>query len=46
MEQEFTLCALLPFGNRPKRSPIVRLPFRNQWTVSTFAKGERNEFQT
>jgi hypothetical protein len=37
---------LLPFCSRPTRSLIVRRPFRNPWTVSTTAKGERNESQT
>jgi hypothetical protein len=46
VEQEVIVCALLPFRSRPKRSLIVRRPFRNPWTVSTFAKGERNESQT
>jgi hypothetical protein len=46
VEQEFTLCALLPFRSRPTRSLIVHRPFRNPWAVSTFAKGERNESQT
>jgi hypothetical protein len=46
MEQEVTLCALLPFRSRPKWSLMVRRPFRNPRTVSTFAKGDRNESQT
>jgi hypothetical protein len=46
MEQEVTLCALLPFRNRPKWSLIVRRLFRNSWTVATFAKGEKNGSQT